>query len=447
MLARQAAICYIGTNFRLGETRFSSRGNFQPIGATRFMSLLYLLIMGIAVGPSGSSTATEMVEADSIRKYRFLAKTKRQKKEYDTALQYYQEYLKYRPGDHKAHFFIGQIYYQKSRGHSIKSDQKQEYVEAARDALHRAVAIDTLHVNSNLLLHEIYKGDYQQDPAMENSPPDSTIGDSPPDSAAYFLERVLVARPDDSKYRRKLADYYQHKGEILQATSHYVRLAQDEEGNRELVKLIADLYGDLGEAEQSLVWRKRLLEAPDSVGTASSERGVNQRVNTLESIFELQRETGDVNAAFETLMQLVQVDSLNRHSYYSRMVSLAEERGDKRMKLEGLKGMFRADPGDIETLAKLVEWHLNEGDRKAAWKKLEHGLRLDEHNAHLQLLKGDALASQGAEEEALAAFEIARRDPEWERIAQQRIWNLRPPETEEEKLKKAFFGGDGEDKE
>jgi tetratricopeptide (TPR) repeat protein len=411
------------------------------------MSLLYLLIMGIAVGPAGISTATEVVEADSIRKYRFLAKTKRQKKEYDTALQYYQEYLRYRPGDHKAHFFIGQIYYQKSRGHSIDPDLKQEFVEAARDALHRAVAIDSLHVNSNLLLHEIYKSDYQQDPAIGNSPPDSTIGDSPPDSAAFFLERVLAARPDDSKYRRKMADYYQQKGEVRLATSHYVRVAQNEEGNRELVKLIADLYGDLGEAEQSLVWRKRLLESPDSVGTASSEKGLHQRVNTLESIFELQRETGDVDAAFETLMQLVRIDSLNRHSYYSRMVSLAEERGDESMKLEGLKGMFRADPGDLETLAKLVEWHLNEGDRKAAWQKLDHGLRLDGDNAHLQLLKGDALASQGAEEEALAAFEIARRDPVWERIAQQRIWNLRPPETEEEKLKKAFFGGDGEDKE
>ena len=415
------------------------------------MSLLYLLIIGIVVGAAGSAAATEIVEADSIRKYRFLAKTKRQKKEYDTALQHYKEYLNYRPGDHKAHFFIGQIYYQKSRGHSIDPDLKQEFVEAARDALHRAVAIDSLHVNSNLLLHEIYKSDYQQDPAEGNHPPESATSDSPsdspPDSAAFFLERVLAARPDDSKYRRKMADYYQQKGEVRLATSHYVRVAQNEEGNRELVKLIADLYGDLGEAEQSLVWRKRLLESPDSVGTASSEKGLHQRVNTLESIFELQRETGDVDAAFETLMQLVRIDSLNRHSYYSRMVSLAEERGDKKMKLEGLKGMFRADSGDLETLAKLVEWHLNEGDRKAAWQKLEHGLRLDADNAHLQLLKGDALAAQGAEEEALAAFEIARRDPVWERIAQQRIWNLRPPETEEEKLKKAFFGGDGEDKE
>jgi hypothetical protein len=27
-------------------------------------------------------------------------------------------------------------------------------------------------------------------------------------------------------------------------------------------------------------------------------------------------------------------------------------------------------------------------------------------------------------------------------VAQQRIWQIRPPETEEEKLKREFFGGD-----
>ena len=405
------------------------------------MVFLYLLVLGIVGGLACSVTATEIIEADSIRKYRFLAKTKRQKKEYDTALQYYQEYLKYRPNDHKAHFFIGQIYYKKyERSHddSPNVDQKQKYVDAARQALHRAVALDSLHVNSNLLLHQIYKNDSRFD---------SLKSDSQIDSAAYYLEQVLVARPEDLKYRRKLADFYRHQGSIRLATGHYVRLAEAEEGNSELVKLIADLYEDLGEAEQSLAWRQRLLQVPESEATASAEKGINQRIKTLESIFELQRETGDVKAAFETLMQLVQIDSLNRHSYYSRMVSMAEESGDKSMKLEGLKGMVRTDPGDLETLAKLVEWHLNEGDREAAWRGLEQGLRRDEKNAHLQLLKGDALELEGAEEEALAAFEIAKRDPVWERIAQQRIWELRPPETEEEKLKRKFFGGDGEDKE
>ncbi len=47
-----------------------------------------------------------------------------------------------------------------------------------------------------------------------------------------------------------------------------------------------------------------------------------------------------------------------------------------------------------------------------------------------------------ANPKSAAAFEAAKADPGWERVAQQRIWQIRPPETEEEKLKRAFFGGD-----
>jgi hypothetical protein len=36
---------------------------------------------------------------------------------------------------------------------------------------------------------------------------------------------------------------------------------------------------------------------------------------------------------------------------------------------------------------------------------------------------------------------MAMSDPAWERVAQQRIWKIHPPETEEEKLKREFFGG------
>ena len=55
---------------------------------------------------------------------------------------------------------------------------------------------------------------------------------------------------------------------------------------------------------------------------------------------------------------------------------------------------------------------------------------------------GDLQVVRGAEEDALASFAKAREDPEWESVAQQRIWQLRPPETEEEKLKREFFGGE-----
>ena len=53
----------------------------------------------------------------------------------------------------------------------------------------------------------------------------------------------------------------------------------------------------------------------------------------------------------------------------------------------------------------------------------------------------DLLLREGAEDEAVTAYEKAMSDPAWERVAQQRIWKIHPPETEEEKLKREFFGG------
>jgi hypothetical protein len=60
-------------------------------------------------------------------------------------------------------------------------------------------------------------------------------------------------------------------------------------------------------------------------------------------------------------------------------------------------------------------------------------------------LKGDLHTRKGEEILAIAAYEIAKGDPVWQAVAQQRIWQLRPPETREEKLKREFFGNSGRD--
>ena len=100
------------------------------------------------------------------------------------------------------------------------------------------------------------------------------------------------------------------------------------------------------------------------------------------------------------------------------------------MHIEGLKGMVEADPKDAESIAELVEWHQGRGEFAAAKEWLGLGLKVNPKDAHLLLLKGDNLVRAGDEEGAIAAFEKAKADPAWERVAQQRIWQLRPPETE-----------------
>ena len=58
----------------------------------------------------------------------------------------------------------------------------------------------------------------------------------------------------------------------------------------------------------------------------------------------------------------------------------------------------------------------------------------------MHVLKGDLLVLQGDEEGALAAYEIAKGDPNWQDVAQQRIWQIRPPKTPEEEALEEFFG-------
>ena len=374
----------------------------------RNLLLLSLLALLFASAPE-RAPAEEVSVADSLHKYRFLARTSREKDDFDDAIGYYSECLKYETDSKRrklALYFLGRMYFK-------KKDR-----EAAGRFFLQAVELDSLHVQCNLMLYHVFK-------------------ESRPDTAARALERLLLAKPKDHKNRLKLADFYRRLNRTRAAIPHYVLLAETGRDNVELCALLADLHQDLGEDAQALAWRRRLAGAQ---GNAKLE----DRLETLESVTALEIGTGDVQAACKTLMQLVQLDSLNRFSYYSRIVALAEKAGDREMQLAALEGKVEAAPKDLESLASLVEWHLDKGNKKAAQQWLDRGLRVDSTAAYLQLLQGDLLVQEDREEQAIAAYEKARMDPVWRDIAQQRIWQLRPPETEEEKLKKAFFGGGGQ---
>ena len=370
-----------------------------------------LRILGLAVcilvlGADARANENEVAIADSIRKYKYYAKTARQNKEYDRAIGYYTTVLQYSPQELQAAYFLGQLYYKEKKD-----------LDNARIALRRAVSIDSLHLNSNRLLYTIYQA----------------VGEA--DSAALSLERVLRKKPDAAN-RRKLADLYRRGGHNERAIVHYKELVaaerEDTTGvkDAELIEILAVLHQELGQVDQALKWRKRQVEG----GTG----GVGQ----LESIVELKLKVGDVEGAYDTLLELAKVDSQNAYSYYNRIASIASEEGDDSRHIEGLKGMVEADPKDSESIAELVEWHQGRGEFASAKEWLGLGLKVNSEDAHLLLLKGDNLVREGDEEGAIAAFEKAKADPAWEKVAQQRIWQLRPPETEEEKLKRQFFGGE-----
>lgn len=371
------------------------------------MLWFFLWAMWFFTGAPAPAGAAESAQEDSVRKYRFLAKDAREKQDTEDALRYYAEYLKYQPDDPKAYFWIGELNYDK------------QDLPAARCAFGQALALDSLHLNSNFRLYELFVQEQQ------------------PDSASFYLDRVLRLKPDDPGYlqgqpRLKLAELFRDQGKARQALRYYLQEAEATPPDQWLIGDIAVLCEEVGEVDQALQWRQRLLTVQG--GGTSDQRA------TLESMVELQVKAGDTKAALATLSQLVKLDTLNRYGYYTRYVQVAEKGGDQEARLKGLEGMAQANVKDPEPPLKLAEWYLNAGDPKTAERWVQRGLRADPRNAHLQLLKGDCLARQKQEDLAIAAYEEAKADPAWAGVAQQRIWELRPPESQEEKLKREFFG-------
>ncbi len=393
---------------------------------SNLMRTLGLAICTLILGPEVG--AEEIAKADSIRKYKYYAKTARTNKEYDRAIGYYTTLLQYSPQDLKAAFFLGQLYYEKkdSTGARIALPQ-------ARVSLRQAISIDSLHLNSNRLLYTIYQA----------------VGEA--DSAALSLERALRKKPNAAD-RRKLADLYRREGRNERAIVHYKQLVEaDSTGveDAELLEILAVLHQELGQVDQVLEWRERQLdqvlewrERQVEGGTGGADQLNAKAVALKEGIVELKLEVGNVEGAYDMLLELAKVDSQNAYSYYNRISSIASEAGNDSMHIEGLKGMVEADPKDVKSIAELVEWDQGRGEFASAKAWLGRGLKVDPKDAHLLLLKGDNLVKEGDEEGAIAAFEKAKADPAWEKVAQQRIWQLRPPETEEEKLKRQFFGGE-----
>jgi len=361
---------------------------------------LALFVMFAALFARETAAQTGVAVSDSVRKYKFLAKTARSKKDYAQARIYYSQLLKYSPTDLQAHFFLGDMNF------------RLRNIKEARSAFGSALSLDSLHINSNLRLYSLHTANGRAD------------------SAARCLERVLLVKPAANEYRRKLADLYRRENRAKEAIAHYVELLERAGEKEEIIEMLALLSQELGDVDEALKWRSKLVSDGEEAEDASR----------LESVVELQLETGDVEAALNTLFKLAMADSANAYSYYNRIASIAEEHSREKTLLRARKGMVRADPQDLQTIALLVEWNVKQDRFKAARTWVDRGLQVS-NDAHLLVLKGDLLLREGSEDEAVMVYEKAMSDPAWERVAQQRIWKIHPPETEEEKLKREFFGG------
>jgi len=190
-------------------------GLFALNPVAQLMLMVAWLLTSVLVG---RAEAAEEAVADSVRKYRFLAKTAGDRKDYPAAVDYYRRFLELKPDDQRGHYRLGRVFYE-SRD-----------LSSAWSSLDEALRLDSTHVNTNLVLFRVLN---EQGIA---------------DSAALCLERVLAKRPADNVNRRLLADQYRRRNCTQQALGHYTQLAANLPGDSELVEIISVLYEALGEA-------------------------------------------------------------------------------------------------------------------------------------------------------------------------------------------------------
>lgn len=374
---------------------------------SRSACICALSVAATFLSPARAVGQAAVAVSDSIQKYRFLGKDAREKDEHAAVVRYYGELAKYDPGYRPAHYYMGRAYLALGKS-----------AEAKRSLL-ASSALDSTHVNTALSLYDVYKTE------------------DAPDSAWVYLSRLLRDKPDDAKYleyRRHVADLFRRQGDLEAAIGHYAALAESPAlslpAHEELLELLAVLCSDRGDAAAALKWRQRLVAV-----------GGTPRPESLSEMADLQIQMKDFAGAHQTLRALARADSAGRYAIYHRIADLGDLGADRAVRLEGLEGMARAQPQDLETVIQIVQFHLSGADLGAAGEWIDRGLKASPAHAQLQLLSGDLLDREGSPDAAVAAYERAMTDPDWAQIAQQRIWKIRPPETEEEKLKRAFFGG------
>ena len=96
-------------------------------------------------------------------------------------------------------------------------------------------------------------------------------------------------------------------------------------------------------------------------------------------------------------------------------------------------------PRDCVLIGELAELLFREGKTEKGLEYLQKGLEISTDDGKLRILMGEYFRSRGEIEKALREYERALQDSTWRASAQEFIWQIQPPESEEEKAEREFF--------
>jgi len=246
------------------------------------------------------------------------------------------------------------------------------------------------------------------------------------DSALVMYETMRRLEPDNNDIlagTAGLLDYLERDDEALKA---YDTLVERGAASFDNLMRAADLALSVEKFDRACRYASLALEQR------------NDDVDALRKAVAGSMGINDLDGASRHLRHLVEMEP-SELPLLIRLEDLYRLRGDRMNLLWALErhhGIDHEDTGVIGELAELL-LHANEDDRALGY--LRTGLALAPADGRLRILMGEYYRNRGEDDRALEEFTKALEDEKWRASAQEFIWQINPPESDEKKAEREFF--------
>lgn len=352
---------------------------------------------------SGNRESFAPTEVDSVleaeKHYRF-GKQYDKNGMHEDAIVQYQKSLAFRTDNPNVHYDLANLFF-----------RLQRYEEAQQECL-RSLEADSTFVLGHYLLALLWynAADY--------------------DSAIVEFEKTIALDPSYKQIHQTLASLYVYRGLEEEALVQYLRAAEvaaelPREERFELFLHLGNLAAGKGFVAEAISCYRSAL-------TCKKDEQVQEKLARLQS------DSGFHRGALDAYLTLAGTDTTD-DQLYLKIADISVKLGAFDRAIFALEKLAALRPTDPEPLCHLAEIQLRRGESEAAKAYIDRGLAIAQDNLHLYVLAGEYHKNKGAKELALNSFKKALSDPTWGEYAQQMIWEIEPPLSEEEKLKREFF--------
>lgn len=216
-------------------------------------------------------------------------------------------------------------------------------------------------------------------------------------------------------------------------------LGQDNDALTKYVKLI-----DCGEDsyENLMKTAKLALKNGDNrIAHTYAARAAEKKADDLPAL-SLAAQTALSLSEWETAATYYRAIAAVDPSSLETIVQLEEiyrEHSDREDLVWALECHHKIRTENVEVLGELCELLYSMDNKDRSMYYVNKGLCLNPEDGRFCILLGENYRSLGQTDKAIEQFKLAMEDEEWKSSAQRLIWQIEIPETEEEKVERAFF--------